>query len=219
MARTTIGPYHDRPRLRGVSHQWTFFAGLGLAAALLFIAPAGRPRVAALVYGLSFLALFGVSALLHRRRWEARGHARMRRLDHSVIYLKIAGTSTPVALLALSSAEAAALLALVWVGAAAGVLQSIALPNVPRGVRAAFYVALGWCVMAEWPTLRAGLSPLEFGLLAAGGGLYTLGALVYALRRPDPLPDVFGFHEVFHLFVVAAAGCHAAMVIALVSQA
>jgi hemolysin III len=199
-----------KPLLRGVSHEVA--AGVALAAwiALALVAPSARARVAANVYGASLLALFAVSALYHRPTWPARARLWMRRLDHSAIFLLVAGTYTPFCLV-LGGARGEALLALVWGGAAIGVLQSVLWVRAPKALVAAVYVLLGWVILPVLPALVARLGPAAVALLAAGGIAYSLGAVVYALRRPDPFPRVFGYHEVFHALVVVAAGLHLAV--------
>jgi hemolysin III len=195
-----------KPRLRGVSHQWAFFVSLVTGAALVIAAPSGKATFAAAVYSISVAALFGTSALYHRITW-ASGAARrwMRRLDHSMIFLLIAGTYTPFALLALHGTLASVILALVWGGAAAGILLKLVWIDAPKGVVAAVYVILGWVALAAFPELIERIGIGGVAMVAAGGLLYTLGAVVYAIQRPDPEPTVFGYHEVFHALVIAAA--------------
>jgi hemolysin III len=205
---TVLAP--EKPLLRGVSHE--IAAGVALAGwvALALVATPGRGRVAANVYGASLFTLFVVSALYHRLDWRPRARLIMRRLDHSAIFLLIAGTYTPFCLL-LPPATGRPLLALVWGGAAAGVLQSLLWVRAPKVLSAALYVLLGWVVVPVLPSLRATLGGVGVALLAGGGAVYTLGAIVYAARRPDPFPRVFGYHEVFHAMVIAAAACHFAV--------
>jgi hemolysin III len=206
----TTSPPPTKPLLRGVSHE--IAAGVALAAwiALAVLAPGARGRAAANVYGASLFTLFAVSALYHRPTWPPRARAFMRRLDHSAIFVLIAGTYTPFCLL-LGGARGAGLLAFVWTGAALGVLQSILWVHAPRAVVAALTVALGWVVVPVLPALRGLLGAPGVALLAGGGVLYTLGAVIYASRRPDPFPRVFGYHEVFHALVIVAAALHFAV--------
>lgn len=205
-----------KPRLRGVSHEIMFFFGLAGATALVAKAPAGRPTWAALVYGLSFVAMFGISALYHRKNWAPVARKRMRRLDHSGIYLLIAGTYTPVTLLALDPAVGERLLALVWAGAGLGMVQAIGWPGLPRKYTAGLYILLGWALVSEWSAVVAGIGPVGLALVFGGGALYTAGAVIYATKKPDPWPRVFGYHEIFHLLVIGAAMAHAALVVRLV---
>ena len=195
-----------KPRLRGVSHQWAFFVALVAGAALVIVAPAGRATLAATIYAFSVVAMFGASALYHRIDWKSIGARRwMRRLDHSMIYVLIAGTYTPFALLVLDGGLARAILITVWSGAAIGIALKMLWPDTPKWLTAAVYVALGWVAVAAFPQLAGELGVAGMALLAGGGVLYTAGAIVYALRRPDPAPAVFGYHEIFHVLVIAAA--------------
>ena len=201
-----------KPRLRGVLHQYAFFVSLALGAALIAVAPAGRPKLASTIYALTVSGLLGTSALYHRVNWSLRVRAWMRRLDHSMIYVLIAGTYTPFALLVLSGTLARAILSGVWAGAPAGIILKFVWITAPRWVTAALYLALGWAAVAALPDLASALGPVAIALLMAGGLFYTAGAVVYALKRPDPAPTVFGYHEIFHVLVVAAAAAHFAVV-------
>jgi hemolysin III len=196
------------PRLRGVLHWWAFWVALVAACALVVLASGATARGAAAIYGGGLCVLFGGSALYHRWRWSPRWRPLLRRVDHSAIFVFIAASYTPPALLVLSSPLRWIVLVTVWAGALAGVAFSVAWIAAPRALVAGCYLALGWVAVIAAPQLVARLSPVPLALLAAGGLLYTLGALVYAARRPDPWPQVFGFHEVFHAFVVAAAAAH-----------
>jgi hemolysin III len=197
-----------KPRLRGVFHQYAFFVSLGSGTLLVLLAPTTRATVAVAVYAVSVSALFGVSALYHRVTWTGPARRRMRRLDHSMIFLLIAGTYTPVGLLVLEGTLATAVLAVVWVGAVAGVVLELAWPGTPRWLGGAVYLALGWVAVAAMPQLFAHLGVVGGLLIVAGGLVYSAGAAVYALRRPDPVPAVFGYHEVFHLLVIAGVAAH-----------
>jgi hemolysin III len=198
-----------------VSHEIAAAAALLAWATLAVLAGSDRARAAANVYGASLFSLFFVSALYHRPRWTARARLLMRRLDHSAIFLLIAGTYTPFCLL-LPPASGLPLLAIVWAGAAAGVLQSILWVRAPKPLVAAVYVLLGWAVVPVVPALRHALGGGAIALLFTGGAAYTVGAVVYATRRPDPFPRVFGYHEVFHALVIAAAACHFAVAAAAI---
>jgi hemolysin III len=201
-----------KPRLRGVSHQWAFFVSLLAGAVLVIFAPDGEATFAASIYAVSLSALLGVSALYHRVNWRPAARRWMRRLDHTMIFLLIAGTYTPFALLVLDGALAQVVLVAVWAFAAAGVILNLAWWNAPKPVTAAVYLSTGWIAVIAVPQLWDGLGPVGFGLLALGGALYTAGAIVYARRSPDPRPEVFGYHEIFHLLVIAAAACQFAAV-------
>jgi hemolysin III len=195
-----------KPRLRGVSHQWAFFVALVAGAVLVIAAPSGRATFAAAVYAISVVSMFGASALYHRVNWKSASARRwMRRLDHSMIYLLIAGTYTPFALLVLDGGLARAVLIAVWTGAVLGIGLKLLWPDTPKWLTAAVYVVLGWVAVIAFPQLADELGPVGMSLVAAGGVLYTAGAIVYALRRPDPVPAVFGYHEIFHVLVIAAA--------------
>jgi hemolysin III len=194
--------------LRGVSHQYAFFASVAAGGLLVGLAPDGRARLAAAVYALSLCAMFGVSALYHRVEWPPRQRRCMRRLDHAMIFVLIAGTSTPFTLIVLSGALRPAMLALAWGGALAGLVLTLAWIDAPRWMSAASYVALGWVGVLAVPQILDRVGTGAVVLLGCGGLLYSAGAVVYARGRPDPRPAVFGYHEVFHVFVIAAALAH-----------
>jgi hemolysin III len=195
-----------KPRLRGVLHQWAFFVSLATGAALVLLAPRGRATLATAIYALTVAGLFGVSAVYHRVDWvSATARRWMRRLDHSMIFLLIAGTYTPFALLVLDGALATAILVAVWGGALAGIILNLVWIDAPKWLTAVVYVALGWVAVAAFPAMFHDLGVTATMLVALGGVLYTIGAVVYAVRKPDPVPAVFGYHEVFHALVIAAA--------------
>ena len=203
----------SKPRLRGVSHQWAFFASLALGVALVVTAPAGRATAAAAVYAACVAALFGSSALYHRINWRSPAARRwMRRLDHSAIFLLIAGSYTPFAVLVIDGTLGDVILAVIWSGAAIGIFLKLVWIDAPKWVVTAIYLALGWVVIAAAPDLFGELGVTATSLVALGGLLYTAGALVYALRRPDPVPAIFGYHEVFHVLVILAAGLQYAVI-------
>jgi len=197
-----------KPRLRGVSHQYAFYVAIAAGAALVVLARGAEARVAVAVYALSLCAMFGASALYHRIDWPPRASIWLRRLDHSMIFVLVAGTYTPFALLVLEPALGWTLLAIVWAGAIAGVVVSLVWIDAPRWLTAVLYVVLGWLGVMALPELWDRAGAMAVALLATGGVLYTVGALVYARRRPDPAPRTFGFHEVFHALVIAAAASH-----------
>jgi hemolysin III len=212
LARAAAGELQARvkPRLRGVIHGWAFPVSL-LAGLLLivFAANSGTERLALGIYALSLSALLGTSALYHRVNWTRPAARRwMRRLDHSMIFLLIAGTVTPFALLVLDGPLATALLIAVWGGAAAGTVVELIWIEAPKWVSAIVYVAVGMIGAVAFPAIIAEAGPLAGALILGGGALYIGGAVVYALGRPDPSPTVFGYHEVFHALVVAAAAAH-----------
>ena len=198
-----------KPKLRGVSHEWAFFLSLGFGVALIVLADTPKATLAVAIYALSLSALFGTSALYHRVNWS-RPQVRqwMRRLDHSMIFFLIAGTYTPFALLVLNGTLAMAILAVVWIGAIAGAIVEMIWIDHPKWASALIYLSLGWVAVAAFPELWSSLGPGGTLLVAAGGLLYSAGAVVYAVQRPVPNPAIFGYHEIFHLFVIAAAVAH-----------
>jgi hemolysin III len=197
-----------KPRLRGVFHQYAFFISLVGGTLLVMLAATTRATLAAAVYAASVSALFGVSALYHRVTWTTPARRRMRRLDHSMIFLLIAGTYTPVGLLVLEGKLATVVLAVVWGGAVAGIVLELAWTRAPRWLGGTVYLALGWVAVVAMPQVFARLGVAGGLLIVAGGLIYSAGAAVYALRRPDPAPAVFGYHEVFHLLVIAGVAAH-----------
>lgn len=206
---TAPGLVDTRPSARGWIHLIAFWFTPALAGALVTIAAvrSGSAAVGAAVYCASMAALFGTSALYHRRRWSDRGWRIMRRLDHAMIFVFIAGTYTPLGLLALSGATKWWMLGVVWGGCAIGVILKVANPHGARWMTVPLYIAVGWAAVFVLGDIAsyAGLSALV--LLVAGGLLYTVGAVFYATHWPNPAPTVFGYHEVFHLLTVLAAVC------------
>jgi hemolysin III len=197
-----------RPRHRGVLHQWAFVASALLAGSLLLVADRAAGRLSLGLYAVCVTGLFGVSALYHRRAWSPAARRWMRRLDHSMIFLLIAGTYTPFAVLALGGTLATALLIVLWTGALLGVAITVLWIDAPKWLVAMVCGVLGWTAVAALPAVGDSLGLSAVLLIAAGGVLYSAGAAVYALKRPDPVPTVFGYHEVFHLLVVLAALAH-----------
>ncbi len=202
-----------KPSMRGVLHQWAFLSSLPLGLALVLAAGDARARIAVTVYALSVAGLFGTSALYHRVHWRSlTASFRMRRLDHSMIFVLIAGTYTPFALLALHGPLALAILVVAWVGALAGIGFNVAWISSPRWLHTILYVALGWVAVAASPQLAAAIGIGGLTLVALGGVLYTVGGVIYAAKRPDPVPTVFGYHEVFHALVIVAAALQYAVI-------
>jgi hemolysin III len=207
------GLISGKPRLRGVTHEWAFFISLPLGLGLVLSAPSGRAALAAGIYALSVALLFGASALYHRITWDSEAARRwMRRVDHSAIFVLIAGTYTPFALLVLDGPLATAILIAVWAGAGAGIIMSLVWPDAPKWLLAIVYVALGWVAVAAFPSMLDQLGITAMVMVGLGGALYTAGAVIYALRRPNPAPTVFGYHEIFHALVIAAAALQYAVV-------
>ena len=196
------------PRLRGLFHVWAFVAFLAAGTVLVVLADGVRASTAAWVYALALVAMFGASALYHRFPWRSAGRrVWARRLDHAAIYVLIAGSYTAFAVLALSGTLRAGVLVATWAGALLGLVLTLLWTDAPRWLRVASYVAVGWVGVVTVPQLF-GLGVATAVLVIVGGGLYTIGGLAYASRWPDPLPRWFGFHEVFHVLVVAAATVH-----------
>lgn len=196
------------PRLRGVSHAFAFVLSVLAAVVLIVLAPAGRATVAAAIYGAGLIALFGGSALYHRWPGPARVKPVLQRIDHSTIFVFIAASYTPIALIVLRGPLVSVLLSVAWTGAAMGVAFSLGWIQAPRAVIAASYLALGWVAVIAIPQLLAELQAAPLVLLGTGGLLYSIGAVIYARQRPDPWPRTFGFHEIFHALVIAAAAAH-----------
>ena len=197
-----------KPHLRGWLHAGTFPLALAAGIVLVCLAPTGTARIGAAVFGLTAALLFGTSAVYHRGTWSPRVQGVLKRLDHSNIFLIIAGTYTPFALLLLPPEQSRTLLLVVWGGAVAGVLFRVLWVGAPRWLYTPVYVALGWVAVFYFgPLLQRG-GAVVMTLIAVGGLLYTLGAVVYGTKRPNPSPRWFGFHEVFHAFTVAAFVVH-----------
>jgi hemolysin III len=196
----------DRPRLRGLVHQYAFFAAVAAGITLVALAEGARARLACAIYAAALAAMFGASAVYHRVSWRSlRARAWARRLDHSTIFLFIAGTYTPFALLAFTGLVPAIVLACVWGGAALGVALNVSWIDAPKWVTTPVYLLVGWVGVIAAPQVFTELNVASAVLVVTGGVLYSLGALVYATQWPDPFPAVFGFHEVFHVLVVLAA--------------
>jgi hemolysin III len=206
----------EKPLLRGVSHQIAFFVALAGGGVLVLSARSTPAALAALVFAASLALLFGTSALYHRVHWNPAQRRRMRRLDHAAIFVLIAGGYTPIFALVPSSSGGHGALFVIWIGAGLGVLKSLLWADAPKWVTALLCVVLGWTVAGQVLDRASIVGSLAVGLLVACGVIYSLGALVYALKRPDPFPKVFGYHEVFHAIVIAASGClfaHVALVV------
>ena len=197
-----------KPRLRGWLHAGTFPVALVAGLVLCLLAPSGRGRLGAVIFTVTAGLLFGTSAVYHRGTWSARVTGILKRLDHSNIFLIIAGTYTPFALTLLPFDQARSLLLVVWLGAIGGVLFRVFWVSAPRWLYTPIYVALGWVAVFYFGPLLDHGGPAIVSLIAAGGLLYTLGAVVYATKRPDPSPRWFGFHEIFHALTVAAFVTH-----------
>jgi hemolysin III len=209
-ASRPVGDHHaspPKPLLRGVSHQVAFFGSILATVLLVRSTKTEEASGAALVFGLALVTLFGTSALYHRVDWSVSARKVMRRLDHAAIFVLIAGGYTPLFLLVPSGQGGHAALFGIWIGAALGVVKSLLWPHAPKWVTALLCVALGWAVVGQVIDRAHIIGWLPIAMLVVSGTTYSLGALVYALKRPDPFPKVFGYHEVFHAIVILASGC------------
>ena len=198
----------NKPLFRGVSHRAAFIASITLAPIVVVSAPGVWPRLITGLYTMSIVALFGVSALYHRVNWGSVNRRRLQKFDHVTIFLAIAATYTPVAAFVLSPGAAKLVLPLVWSGAFLGALIRIRFSDSPQWVVAAPYLIVGWCLLAVINDAWRQLGVLGFILFLSGGMFYTAGAVIFAAQKPDPWPQKFGFHEIFHSFTVAAASLH-----------
>jgi hemolysin III len=202
----------SQPLLRGVSHGYSFFLSLIVGAALIAGAQTTRATVAAAIFAATVASMFGASALYHRVRWTPSQRRWMRRVDHAGIFLVIAGSYTPYALIVFSGSLRLIVLALVWAAVLSAIALRFAWVSAPGWIAVATGLAIGWLSLIALPQLIDRVSPGGLALLGAGGLLYTAGAVVYAIRRPDPAPTVFGYHEVFHALIVAAVACQYASI-------
>lgn len=201
-----------KPLLRGWSHVVGFVAAGAIGGVLIGLSPGAATRWLVIVYVWGLCTMLGVSALYHRLRWTPEGLAFMRRLDHSTIFLAIAGSYTPIAGVCLDGWIRTTMLALVWGFTALGIVLQWIPVEVPRWASTSVYAVVGWVAVIALPQLWDGMGPLGFSLMLGGGLAYTVGAVVYGMKRPDPWPRVFGYHEIFHLFTLIGAGLHLATV-------
>lgn len=202
----------QKPLLRGYSHQSMFFVSIGSLLMLLALTRTGVEYISILVYAFGVLSMFGISALYHRVNWSVENRALMRKFDHCAIYLMIAGTFTPVAIMGLSERSMIVLLSTIWIVAILGVVKSIWFTNLPKILNAVLYLVAGYMIVPYFGELSASLGAVSMTLLAIGGVIYSVGAVIYALKRPDPLPLYFGYHEMFHMLVIVAAIVHFVMI-------
>ncbi|MFY0568223.1 PAQR family membrane homeostasis protein TrhA [Archangium lansingense] len=208
-----------KPRMRGVLHQFAAAVALGAGLVLISMAPSERSATAAALFAVSLVTLFTVSATYHRVNWSVPARAWMRRMDHASIFVLIAGTYTPVALIGLPGAAGNNLLLAVWSGALLGVLKSLFWVNAPKAVTAALAVGVGWTLVPYFNEVRRSLGMTELALILMGGVAYTVGAVAYASKRPKLQPEVFGYHEVFHALTIVGAVLHFVAVLLLVRSA
>lgn len=216
VAEVTSAVLLPNPRLRGWLHQVAFVVAVPAAVTLIVLAPTDKARAAAAVFASSLAALYGVSAVYHRGDWSPRARPWLKRLDHWMIFVLIAASYTPFCLLVLNSPWSWFLLSTVWAGALAGIaLKSIRIDGFHRA-SGALYITIGWIGILMAPVMIGRLSPMVLALVVAGGALYTIGACVLASHWPDPSPEWFGYHEVWHSFTIAGGGLHFAAVALIV---
>jgi hemolysin III len=206
--RAVVEAVFTKPLLRGWLHLVCFFLAIPAGIVVISLADGTAARVGAVVYAVGLVALFGVSGIYHRGRWSQEWRRRMQRLDHATIFVMIAGSYTPLCLVALQGWVAPVMLVAAWVGATIGVVLAFQGGRRSRIAKGTLYIALGWVSVFATPQLVSHLAPAELVLIAVGGVLYTVGAVFLATRWPDPFPRVFGYHEVWHVLVVAAVVCH-----------
>jgi hemolysin III len=206
-ASSPVEPALVKPMLRGVLHQIGFSVSLVIGTLLIVGAGGAAEHVASAVFAGSVALCFGLSALYHRVNWRPRVRLWMRRADHAGIYLLIAGTYTPVCLLALGGTWGLVVLSLIWLAAATAIIFKFTWVGAPKWLAAVIGIALGWAGVALLPQLATRMHPAAIALIAVGGVAYTVGAVIYALRRPDPVPTVFGYHEVFHALTIVGVAC------------
>ena len=216
MSELASAVVEQKPRLRGRLHQIAFFASIPQGVAIVAAAAGAASRIGAAVYAVSLSGMYGSSALYHRLKWSPRAMVRMKRLDHSMIFVLIAGSYTPIALLVLHGVWATTILALAWAGAIAGITIKLLSIERLQVLGGAMYIVLGWLVIVALPQIVHGLSPTGLALLFAGGVLYTAGATVLWRHWPNPSPKWFGYHEVWHTMVVGGSACHYVAIMLLI---
>ena len=214
--RMTTEDLLPKPTWRGRIHLIAFFLSIPAGLALVLLSEGVAAHVGAAIFAVSLVGLFGVSAFYHTGNWAPEVKARWRRMDHAMIFVLIAGSYTPITLLALQPAWGISMLAIVWTVAVIGVTLALARFGALHRIGGYLYIGMGWIVVIALPAVVTSLSPSELGLLFAGGLLYTVGAIGLRLNRPNPRPLVFGYHEVWHAMTVAAAACHFTLVCMLV---
>lgn len=207
----------ERPRLRGVMHLVAFCVSLVSGPILVLKAAVPVSQVASVVFGIGMSSALGVSALYHRIWWSQRARRLMRKIDHSMIFVLVAATYTPVVLLTLHQRWRAHVLVAIWVAALVGILLRLFWTGIPRWLLVSVYLVFGWIAVVLMPVIQYNAGQFTFLLFMIGGLCYTLGAIVYLLKRPNPFPTIFGFHEIFHVFVVAGVSCHYAAVYPLIA--
>jgi hemolysin III len=208
-----------KPIWRGLQHQWAAVFALGAGTTLVALAPTAKIRLAAAIYATSLALLLAVSAVYHRFNWSPGVRTWLRRADHASIFLLIGGTYTPIAMLAIGGDDGRSLMTVIWSGVAAGVLVSMLWPGAPKFISAAIAVAVGWTIVPYIDTLVRVLDATELWLIVVGGIAYTVGAVEYAVKRPNPWPRTFGYHEIFHALTLVGAGLHLAAVLSILGTA
>ena len=209
-------PEEEKPLWRGHSHQAMFFVSLGACVPLILRSEDAQERLATIVYSIGLLGMFGMSSLYHRVNWSGELEGLFKKLDHAAIFLMIAGSFTAASLLGLSPGSSRTLLFTIWSVTILGIVQAIFFVNLPNMITSAIYHVAGYLVLPYLSELRSSIGPLNFALILAGGLSYTIGAICYGLRRPILSPKVFGYHEVFHLFVNTGAILHFVVVSSLI---
>jgi hemolysin III len=197
-----------KPLARGYLHQAAFFISLVACTILIIYSNEPRATFASVIYSLSLIGMYGVSALYHTRIWSRQKYLLLRRIDHAAIFILIAGSATPMCLLKLNNMYGLRLLSIFWLVALIGMFMTTIWTHVPKWIRALLYIAMGWIGVLYFPEIKSSLDATNIQLLIIGGVTYTLGAMIYAFKWPDPFPKVFGYHEVFHVFVVLGSGFH-----------
>lgn len=208
----------NKPLLRGHFHQAMFFISLGALSLLLSLTDNQTELVSIGIYAVCVLSMFGISTLYHRVNWSVKNRALFRKFDHSAIFLMIAGTFTPIAVLGLSEDSAFILLAVIWSIAGLGIVKSIWLTNLPKLLNASLYIVASYVVLPYLGELSDSLGSFNIWLLGIGGIIYSVGAVIYALKKPDPFPKYFGHHEIFHLMVNIAASLHFVIIYSLIQN-
>ena len=208
---------HEKPFLRGHFHQEAFFFCLGACAMLIAECNNLTEIISVLIYSFSLSGLLGVSALYHRINWQNNSRMWMRRLDHAFIFILIAGTGTPISLLVLSESSGYKFLTTIWLAASIGIVHSLFWVKAAKWVSACLYIGVGWMALPYLPEIYAALGMYKISLLLIGGVFYTLGAIIYAMKFPNPSPKYFGYHEIFHILVIVAAVFHFIMIRGLIN--
>lgn len=210
------GNSFQKPLLRGHFHQAAFFYSLGICTIMILQAQSNLALISAIIYSISLCGLFGISALYHRPQWSPNARQWLRRIDHAAIYILIAGSATPICLMALTPEIGQKILLMIWPGVILGILQSLFWIKAPKWVATIFYLLVGFSVVPYFPELYSALGFNKIALILMGGFCYTVGALVYALKFPNPIPKYFGYHEIFHILVIVASAFHFYVIFKLV---